>query len=263
MTVVAVSVSRDHKWVACGTYQSGASVWDTELREKVIDVEGTKSVFAVDFSPDSTRFATGIYKEASVWSISSGERLVGPVKHDGTVTGMKFSPNGEQIATTSYGGSIRVFDSRTGDEVININTTTPSQGTITPLSWSNDGQQIFAVCKGNKIRSFEVSTGSQLTEIEIRKDGRLESIALATNGKFLAAYAGCTVSFLDTSTLSQIDPVVKDSERICSIALSPDCNYLATGRKDGKISVCTLGHILPDLYGPFHVCIWPAFCLPC
>ena len=57
MNLRAISVSRDGKWMVCGTRDEGASVWDAELHEKVIDVEGTKTVYAVDVSPDSTRLA--------------------------------------------------------------------------------------------------------------------------------------------------------------------------------------------------------------
>ena len=70
----------------------------TPLREKV-----TNTVIAIDVSSDST-------------SISSGERLVGPLKHDRAVTGIKFSPNGGLIAVACYGGPVRVFDSRTREE---------------------------------------------------------------------------------------------------------------------------------------------------
>ena len=98
MAVGAVSVSRDQKWIVCGT-ESGTSVWDGDMRDsEVIHVEGTNWVYAVDVSPDSTRFATrsedleseDIGNTASVWSISNGERLVGPLKHDGEVTQIRF-----------------------------------------------------------------------------------------------------------------------------------------------------------------------------
>lgn len=35
----AISVSKDEKWVVCGT-EEGASMWDEEIPEKVAEVEG-------------------------------------------------------------------------------------------------------------------------------------------------------------------------------------------------------------------------------
>ena len=261
---MAISMSRDHmhKWIVCGT-GSGTSVWDAELRERIINVEGTDLVYTVDVSPDSTRFATGTdRREASVWSISSGERLVGPPEQSDHVTGIRFSPDGEHIAVACWGGSIRIFDSCTGRELIDIKTTIPSTRANAPLAWSNDGRRIFAVSYDNKIKCFEVSTGSLVAESLILDGidvyGKVTSIALATSGKFIATYADRTISFLDASTLTQIGPAIEDSAKIYSIALSPDSTYLATGLHDGKISVRNLSLILPDSYtSPFKVSICP------
>ncbi|KAH0832254.1 WD40-repeat-containing domain protein [Lanmaoa asiatica] len=206
------------------------------------------------------RFATGtgggVYL-LSVWSITNGKKLVGPLRHGNRVTGIKFSPNGEQIATASIGnGSIRVFDSRNGNGLITIQAFTPSlYDPSTPLAWSNDGQKIFAVSTDKRIKSFDASTGSKIAESRILNGSEATSIALAANGKFIAAYASCSISFLDTLTLSRIDPVIDDSEKITSIAISTDCSYLATGRTDGKVVVRNIGNILPDLRGPFHASV--------
>ena len=253
MCLYAIDVSKDHKWVVCGTYD-GASVWDGDMDEKLIDVEGGNSVWAVDVCPDSTRFAIGTSKsEASIWSIPKGERLVGPLRHDRSVTGVKFSPNGEQIATACSSGSIRIFDSRNGDELITIDTTMPYITAITPLAWSSDGQRIFATSNDYKVRSFDVSTGSQLAELQIHNHNYF--LALAPNCKFIATSRYQSIFFLDTSTLARTGPVITDSKEIRSIAISADSSSLATGRYGGKIVIYKLSQILPDLYGPFDVSI--------
>ena len=251
-------MSRDQKWVVCGT-GNGASVWDAELREKLIDVEGGNNVRGVDVSPDSTRLATGtLHGEASVWSISSGERLVGPLKHGRWVTGIIFSPNGEHIATACE-GSICVFDSRTGDKLITIDAAASSRGPATPLVWTKDSQQILVASDDNTIKSFDVSTGSQLAESQILSDGdgndEVKSIALATNGSFIATYSGRTIFLLDASSLTRIGPNINDSGDTTSITVSPDSKYIATGRRDGKISVHDIGHIPLDVHDPPQVSI--------
>ena len=255
MDVNAISVSRDGKWVVCGT-ENGASVWDANLQEKAIEAEGTEYVGAVDISPESTRFATGAANNTSIWNIITGERLVGPLQHDGLIVEIKFSPNSEHIATAVWHDAIRVFDSRNGDQLITIKTDIPASWPSTPLVWSNNGQQFFAASEDRKIKSFDVSTGSQLAEAQVQGGGRLKSIALATNGKFLATFVDHSISFWDTSTLTQIGPVVENSRNVYSIALSPDFSHLATGGDEGKITIRNLNNILPDVYGPFRVSIY-------
>ena len=253
MEVFAISVSRDRKWIVCGTTM-GASVWDGEMHEKLIDVEGGHTVWAMDISPDSTRFATGTGgrgdNKVSIWSTTTGKRLVGPLQHDHSVTGIRFSPNGEHIATTYYGGLVCVFESRNGDALITIDTVTPKIFGITPLAWSSDGRRIFATSYDKKIRSFDASTGSQLAELQIPS----HSLALAPNSKFIATCTDHSISFLDASTLAQIGPVIEDSGRIYSVTISQDNGYLATGQVDGKTVIRNLSKILPlDLCGPFDV----------
>ena len=254
----AISVSRDGKWIVYGTDDSGASVWDVELHRNLIQVEGKKRVSAVDVSPDSATFATGTAgndEKASVWSITTGKRLVGPLKHDNSVTGVRFSPDGEHIATFIPGGSVRIFHSRNGDQLLDIKATRPSQWptSVTPLVWSDDGQRVFTI-SDNKIRSFAVSTGSQLVESPIL-DG-VRSISLAGNGNFIATVADHAISFLDSSTLAKVGTAIENSESMWSIAISLDSSQIATGRIDGKITIHDLANLLPDSYGPFHVSIW-------
>ena len=193
MIVYAISMSRDCKWMVCGAMK-GASVWDGEMHEKLIDVEGNNTVWAVDVSPDSTRFATGTgagHHTASIWSITStaGERLVGPLQHGSHATGIRFSPDGEHIATACFDGPVCIFNSCNGDKLITIDTATPELAGTIPLAWSSDGQQIFAASKDKTIRSFDVSTGSQLAELHI--PSRIygpHSLALAPNCKFIATF---------------------------------------------------------------------------
>jgi len=204
---------------------------------------------AVSVSRDHKWIVCGAQRGASVWDGDGpGQRL----EHRGDCSN-GFSPNGERLATAWEYDSIRVFDSHNGDQLITINTTIPSFYPITPLAWSDDGNYISATSVDNKVKSFDVSTGSQLAESPVLDGEAVESIALAGNGKFIATFAGRSISFLDTSTLSQIGTAVEDSGDIRSIALSPHSSHLATGQCEGKITVRDLHNVLPDSYGPFHV----------
>ena len=253
-TVYAIALSRDHKWMVSGAEQ-GASVWDAKTHNKVVQV-GTTVVLTLDFSPDSTKFATGTgSREATpdpcslnIWDVTTGERLVGPLEHDGKVVGVKFSPNGNHIATVTQKHHIRIFDSRNGDQLIVIDNPIPEWSAITPIVWPFDGR-LFAV-SGGKIKSFDTSTGSQLAEWQIHShdSGKVMSLALSANNRFIASFAGHSVSFWDTSTHTQLGSVLKDVDQIRCIALSPDGTHLATGGYRKPISIWNLSDILPESY---------------
>ena len=211
---------------------------------------------AVDVSPKSTRFATGTgsaNKKASIWSITSGEKLVGPLEHDSAVRGIKFSPDGRHI-TTACLDSIHIFDSYNGDQLITIDNPMPDKIAITPIVWPSDGR-LFAISEGRKIRSFDTSTGSQLAEWQIHSYDNTDvmSIALSANNRFVASFAGRCVTFWDTSTHTRLGSVLEDVERIRSIALSPDGTHLATGGYNKTITTRNLRDTLPESYLPITV----------
>jgi WD40 repeat protein len=248
MDLNAISVSRNGKWILCGTMR-GASVWDAELQRKVVEVEDTNYVGAVDVSPESTRFATATRsgRKANIWSITTGERLAGPLEHEHAVRGIKFSPDGGHIATASE-GSIHVFDSHSGHELITIKNPL-LQFLTTPVIWPSDGR-LFTLSEGGKIKSFDTSTGSQIAEWEIHShDSVLVVSALSGSNRFIASSAGHSISFWDTSTHTQVGSGLEDGDQIQSIALSPDGTRLATGGKNNKtITIWNLSDILPESY---------------
>ena len=251
MDMNAISVSRDSKWIVCGTTE-GANVWDTELQRKLVEVEDRYSVYAVDVSPESTRFATGT-GTASIWSITTGERLVGPLKPDSGVKGIKFSPDGGHIAAACR-DFIHIFDSYNGDQIITINNLLTAISISTPIVWPFDGR-LFTASRGGNIKSFDTSTGSQIAEWKIHShnSGNM-SLALSANNRFIASSAGHSVSFWDTSTRTQLSSGLEDADQIRSIALSPDGTCLATGGENNKtVTIWNLGDILPESYLPITV----------
>ena len=249
-----ISVSKDQKWVVCGTAE-GASVWDAELREKV--AEGRKWVYAVDVAPDCIKFATGTDAgEVNLCSITTGERLLGPLEHDGGVRGVRFSPDGGRLATACIGRcGICIFDAHNGDHLISIETSIPASSYL-PIAWSTHGQHLFAVSEDYKIKSFDSLTGSPLAEWQIHENSNngSMSISLSANGKFIASSAGRFVSFWDTLTHTQLGIVeLKETHEIKSIALSPDGCRLAAGSASGSSIIWDLRGILPDSYLPGNV----------
>ena len=231
-------------------------MWDAELDEKVVEVESEESVFSVDVAPDCTKFATvtGPGKgKVTIWSITTKERLLGPLELGGGVR-VRFSPDSGRLATACIGDStIRIFDTHNGDQLISIENPIPGNSFL-PIAWSTHGQRLFAVSEDNKIRLFDSSTGSPLAEWQIHENSTSPmSIALSANGKFIASSAGRFISFWDTLTHTQLG-IVEETHKIQSITLSPDGCRLAAGFTDSETSIIyDLRSILPGSYLPGNV----------
>ena len=260
--IYAVALSPDRKWLVCGLRFShpkkgGAHVrvWDAKTHEKVLDITGhTNSVYSVDVSPDSTKFATGSAdKHAFIWNITTGDKLVGPLEHDGTIVAVRFSPKGDRIATATADKSdenseksIRIYDSENGYLLFEIpfafKTCMSSW-----LAWSADGRQLFASSRYKQVKRFDTSLGSLLSTWSV-PGGWPASVILSRNQKFAVVVAGKSLSLWDASAQQQIGTAIEHASFVWSIALSPNDDWVATGEDNGKVTLWSLRDILPPSY---------------
>ena len=243
-TVFNIAVSRDGKWIVNGTAGS-VQVWNVENGKKVNEFKAhsIQWVLAVDVSPDSTKIATGSRdRTAYVWSLSTGQRLLGPWKYDHQVAAVKFSPNGRFIATATR-SSISIYDSQSGNLVVNV----LIEVLLSPnhsLAWSSNSKHLFAVSSG-KIICLDAPTGATLFQWSICRDEN-NRIALASDGAFIVASSGSSVTFWDATTHKQIGSVVQHTARAGCPAISPNLDIVIGG--GNKITLGSLCNILPSPY---------------
>ena len=247
--VYAIAASRDGKWIMSGTIRGLVTVWNAESNSKVTEVRRHSNrrpgVCAVDVSPDGSRIATGSDDyTVCVWSLSTGDRLLRPFKHDGEVAAVKFSPNGGLIATATWcRASVRVYDSQNGFLVgfpVEVGSWLNQS-----LAWASDSKRLFALSHDGNIHWLDVSSGTTLSKWGIHSSNGA-CIALASNGTFIAASAGSSTSFWGTTTHDQIGSVVEHTHVVESMAILSNYDLVTGG--DKKITLLRLCDILPSRY---------------
>ncbi|HXJ58990.1 MAG TPA: protein kinase [Verrucomicrobiae bacterium] len=62
------------------------------------------------FSPDSRMVLTWEDVAARIWDADSGEPITPPLRHESTVTWAAWSPNGQEVAVSTYEGSVQVWN---------------------------------------------------------------------------------------------------------------------------------------------------------
>ena len=257
--IFAAALSPDLKWLVCGLrplkWRDGnvyVRVWDAKTHEKVLDITGhNDTVYSVDVSPDSTKFATGSADQlAFIWNMTTGDKLVGPLEHEGYVVAVRFSPNGDRIATATAENpdakSIRIYDSENGQLLLDIPFTF-KRCISSWLAWSADGLQLFAASRNSQVKCFDTSSGSLLSTWSVPGGGPA-SVILSRNQKFAVVVACKSLSLWDTSTQQQIGTAIEHASRVWSIVLSPNDDWVATGEHNGKVTLRSLRDILPASY---------------
>ena len=258
--IFAADLSADGKWLVCGLKcpelgdgKAYVAVWDLQTYEKVFDIQGhNDSVFSIHIAPDSTKFATGSAdKTASTWSLTTGQRLVGPLKHEGVVVAARFSPAGDRIATATAKNpdakTIRIYNSKNGQRLLDSMPFLVNTHISSPLAWSGDGRHLFAVSY-SEVKCFDTFSGSLHSKWPVPGAGSSASIALSRNQKFIVVVAYKTLSFWDAITHEQIGTAVEHESPVWSVALSSSDHHVATGEENGKVIFRCLRNILPGSY---------------
>ena len=233
--VRCITVSKDRRCIAAGTYFGDVIVWDAKTYKKVFTLEGISDIYGVDFSPDSTRLVTASANSTvSIWDIATRERVT---LHDDGVLAAKYSPHGDRIATASS-NSVRVYDGNDRRLLVDI--------PVKVTGWFNTGlvwsKEHLLVLSDRKIKQIEASTGSAVSEWLVSGGNDFGHIALPTHRKFIVHSTNRTVTFWDALTHTQLG-LIQHTRDICSIALSPDDRFLAIGGEGGNITIRRLSHI--------------------
>lgn len=263
--ILAVSVSRDGRWIVTGDDGRKVIAWNAATHEKALEfTEDMCPVFAVDISSDSTRIASVDGKAVQIFSITSGTRLLPLLPHDHVVS-VKFSPNGRRFATASFVHGFRIYNTHNGDILFDSGfecSTDPWP--VSPLAWSCDGQQLFIGSRG-KITCFNTSDSSS-SEWPVHE--ARSPVFITSNGKFIAYSAGSSVSLWDCVSHKQIGSIITHSAEIISVALSPSGGCLVCGLQGGKIVIHDLNALPLKYFGhdlhanvffrrPIHTCQLP------
>src|SRR5439155_24288956 len=84
-----------------------------------------------------------------------------PLRHQGNVVSVEFSPDGQQVVTASWDKTARVWDSRTGQPL-----TEPLKHDepLVSASFSPDGLKVVTTCLDLTARVWDSRTGEPPTE---------------------------------------------------------------------------------------------------
>lgn len=126
-------------------------------------------VTALDFDPSGTRLAVGggvpsRSGELAVFDLASGSRIVHvPEAHSDTIYGVRFSPEGQRIATVGADRVLRVFASTDGSLIRKFEGHTHH---VLSVDWKGDGLVIATGGADTTIKVWDSETGDQQRTIE-------------------------------------------------------------------------------------------------
>jgi len=185
--VCSLCWSVDGKRVVSGSAGGTIRVWDVESDDTVLGPikTGHEHVYAVIYSPDTTKIATGGgYDHAlKIWDANTGA-LLSTIKHDYPVYSLAWTSDQKKLISGSY-RSIRIFDTATWQQIAILEGHT---GSVFSLSLSQNNCLLASASYDETARLWNLDTNVPVGP-PLQHQDQVHSAAISAYGKLLVT--GC------------------------------------------------------------------------
>jgi WD40 repeat protein len=243
-------------------------IWDADAQDLVRVVEPfSGSIRYTTVSPDGRYIAAAVDSGlVEIFRVTDGVFVVALPGHTRTVMNIDYSADGRLIAAASYDGTARVWEADTGYLIAVLD----HPHWLHDLSFSPDARFLATACRDNVARVWDLATldvamATQVLPttadwdfvhswaVEFDRTGRV--VATGSHDGLIKLWDAASGDLLRT--------VAGHTERVRSLAFSPDGTHLASSADDGTIRICEVatGLALRTLRGHegpvFHVAYSP------
>jgi WD40 repeat protein/DNA-binding SARP family transcriptional activator len=232
-----MSFHPDDTYLATGSSDSTAKVWDLTTGQELFTLSGTKGfVPRLDFSPDGRHLATaGTDGTARIWNVQPevpGEMMViGDVPQ---AMDVDLSPDESKLALASFASPVTVWDMATGEHLLTLGDDV--HPFVYRVAFQPDGSRLATVGSEGVVRIWDAETGEALLAFEAHiggdSGGFLEGtvdISYSPDGRRLAtAGADGLAKVWDAETGEELLTLAGHTAGLHSLTYSPDGRYIVT-----------------------------------
>ena len=219
-----LAYSADGKWIATGSYDGSARVFEAGSGKEVTRVlyDQDRPVNDVAFSADGSLVATaGSDTTARVLESYTGAE-VARLEHPAAVAQVTFSADAKWLATGSNDQKARVFEIATGKEIVVL----PHDGAVKSVVFSPNGKLLASGSNDGKTRVFEIATGKLI--IEVTHGQPVNVVTFSPNGKWLASGGNDNKIWIIDASIGKVVQQLDQPAEVNLLEFSPDSKLIVS-----------------------------------
>lgn len=201
-------------------------LWSTHTGEHLHTLSSTDSNHFFAFSPDGKIIANCTKKAIKLWNVTTGScihTLEISDKYIDLIVDLKFSPDGQTLATSSWDTTTKLWNVITGECIYTLQ---GHSGGIEDIAFSPNGQILATSSVDQTIKLWDVTTGECLQTLNIFK--KANRITFSPDSCILASSSNNIIQLWDTITGNYIHTISTHTQTIQSLAFSSNNHILAS-----------------------------------
>ena len=240
--IFAVQFSPDGSWLASGSVDNSAKIWNTATGQLLLDLKQPVGVTSLAFTPDGMHLATAGYDGIiRLWKLPEGNVVKEIDAHDATIWTIDISPDGKTLASSGEDKNIKGWNIESGRL---LNTLSGHARTVWDISFSPDGATLVSGSYDNTIKVWDSTTGALQHTLTGHTEA-IVSIAYSHDGKLLVSTSDDkSIKLWNTNTWNLVRTMTVP-EHVQGCAFSPDDTRVVTSGRDKTV----IGEFLQNFFG--------------